>query len=183
MTSSETRLCPRDEIETLTRSLAGTGGVSDADEALGSYPSDPRLHFLRGSVLASDRRYDEAREAIRRALDLAPDYPIARFQLGFLEFTSGEPGVAGATWARLQDLPSDDPLRLFSEGLMLLVEDEASGAIERLRRGIELNDINPSLNRDMELLISELSNAQTSEAQPNSETHMLLRQFGDLPRQ
>jgi tetratricopeptide (TPR) repeat protein len=183
MTSSVTPLCPQDEIEALAQSLSETEGVSDVDGALALYPSDHRLHFLRGSVLAGDRRYDEARESMRKAIDLVPDYSIARFQLGFLEFTSGEPAVAAATWTRLQDLPSDDPLRLFSEGLMLLVEDDASGAIERLRRGIELNDINPSLNRDMELLISELSNAQTSEAQPNSETQMLLRQFGDLPRQ
>lgn len=183
MTSSETRLCPQDELETLAQSLSRAGDVSDVDAALGSYPSDPRLHFLRGSVLAGDRRYGEAREAMRNAIDLAPDYAIARFQLGFLEFTSGEPGVAAATWTRLQDLRAEDPLRLFSEGLMLLVQDDASGSIERLRRGIGLNDVNPALNRDMELLISELSKAEPSEAPATSETDMLLRQFGDLPRQ
>ena len=181
MTLSETdALYPQDKLEALVQALSAGDDVRPIDAALGDCPMDPRLHFLRGSVLAGGRRYPEAREAMARAVDLAPDYVIARFQLGFLEFTSGEAALAGATWAPLQALPVEHALRQFAEGLMRLPADDIDGAISRLQRGIEANDEVPPLNRDMQLLIDELlkSRSPSPDDEPTSETQMLLRQLG-----
>lgn len=182
-------LYPQDKLDALLQALSGAAGVEAIDAALVEAPGDPRLHFLRGSVLAGDRRYDEARIAITRAVDMAPDFAIARFQLGFLEFTSGEAGRAGQTWAPLQALPQDDALRLFATGLMRLPADDIEGAVAALRLGIAANTQNPPLNRDMQMLIDELlsdapppggDKAAAPEAQdePATATQMLLRQFG-----
>jgi tetratricopeptide (TPR) repeat protein len=179
MTSEATDLYPQDALEALLQGLSGGDGVGAVDDALALHPADPRLHFLRGSVLAGERRYPEAREAIARAVELAPDYAIARFQLGFLEFTSGEPGVAAQTWAPLQALPTGHALRLFASGLMRLPEDDVDGAVDLLRRGIEANDETPPLNRDMQMLIDELARSQApDDPEPTSETDLLLRQLG-----
>lgn len=179
MTDQTLDLCPPDELESLTRALAA-GGVSEVDAVLARYPGDPRLHFLRGSVLAGERRYGEGRAAMRLAIELAPGFAIARFQLGFLEFTSGETELAGQTWAPLAELPEGDALRLFSEGLMRLPADDAEGAIIRLREGMAANTQNPPLNRDMQMLIDELNRPRLdpTDGEPVSETQMLLRQFG-----
>jgi hypothetical protein len=180
MTDQAETLCPQDELLGLTQALSTGGGVAEIDAVVARYPGDPRLHFLRGSVLAGERRYGEGRAAIRHAVELAPGFTIARFQLGFLEFTSGEAELAAQTWAPLAELPAGDALRLFSEGLMRLPADDVEGAVARLREGMQVNTDNPPLNRDMQMLIDELTRppADPAEAEPVSETQMLLRQFG-----
>ena len=180
MTSQATALYPQDDLDALVRGLANGEGVESVEAALSSCPADPRLHFLHGSVLAGDRRYPEARAAIGCAVELAPDYAIARFQLGFLEFTSGEPDLANRTWEPLATLPTDHALRRFADGLMRLPADDIEGAVALLRQGIEANDENPALNRDMQMLIDELLRTQppSPAEEPMSETQLLLRQLG-----
>lgn len=181
-----TDLCPPQMMEDLILLLSSGEGLPRVDAVLAAYPNDPRLHFLRGSVLAEDRRYLEGRAAIRHAIELAPDFAVARFQLGFLEFTSGEAELAAQTWAPLAALPASNAFRLFSEGLMRLPADDVEGAVIRLREGIHANAENSVLNRDILMLIEKLgelptgpqSGASATEEEPLSETQMLLRQFG-----
>lgn len=186
--TSTPNLLSQSEMDALAARLANGGGVDLVDHALNTHPDDPRLHFLRGSVLAGERDYARARAAIAHAIQLAPDYDIARFQLGFLEFTSGEPSLAAQTWEPLLSQPEDNPLRLFAEGLMCLPRDDVAGALAKLRMGISLNSTFAPLKRDMQLLIDQLSTLEpgtgegTTEAEATSETDFLLRQFGPTTR-
>lgn len=183
MTDQFPRACPDDALQALVQTLENGAG-SEAVEALArTYPTDPRLLFLYGSVLAGERRYADARQVIAQAVHIAPGYDIARFQLGFLEFTSGEVDLADRTWAPLKDRPDADPLKAFAAGLMRLPVDDVSGAVERLRTGIASNTDHPALNRDMQMLIDELSPRPTPDAAPpTSETDLLLRQLGRTTR-
>src|ERR1700712_2563339 len=97
---AHTLLCPGDALDALVAQLRhdDDGGLAKLGELLVSWPLDPRLHFLQGSVLAGLQRYDEGRRAMARAVDIAPDYALARFQLGFLELTSGRALDAVAVW-------------------------------------------------------------------------------------
>lgn len=170
--------CPQPELEALVGQLAKGAGPDAIETVLRLYPEDPRLLFLYGSTLAGDRRYPEAREAIGQAVEAAPEFWIARFQLGFLEFTSGEPALAGQTWGPLEARPAGDALRLFAEGMMRLPLDDIPGAISLIQRGMAANVENPALNRDMQLLIDELTRATPPEdPEPTSETDLLLRQL------
>lgn len=185
MSSDETTtLYPQANMEALILALSGGADVEPIEAALQACPSDPRLHFLLGSVLAGGRRYPEAQTAMARAVELAPDYSIARFQLGFLEFTSGDADTAARTWQPLQAQPADHELRLFAEGLMRLPANDIDGAVSALRQGIEANEKNPALNRDMQLLIDELlkSRNPSPDDEPTSETQLLLRQLGSGAR-
>ena len=94
-----------------------------------------------------------AHRFLSRAVELAPDFHIARFQLGFFQLTSGESNSALKTWAPLDALPDDHYLKLFSAGLRNLTRDEFAECVELLYFGIKNNIENLPLNNDMKLII------------------------------
>lgn len=162
-------------------------GTHDAlrlvDAMLSTHPDDARLHFLRGSMLAGSGRAIEAHASLTRALEIAPDFALARFQLGFFELTSGEPVCAQATWAPLTTLlPDGDPLRLFVTGLTHVINDRFGDAIDLLRRGVAANSDNDALNDDMTRVIDEclalMESAAPAPAGEASATSFLLGQLG-----
>jgi tetratricopeptide (TPR) repeat protein len=124
-------------------------------ELLRRYPDDPRLHFMLGSILAGKSRAIEAHQAMSRAVELAPGFLVARYQLGFFELTSGEPERALSTWGPLLVAQRDNYLRVFVEGMTHLIRDEFAEAIEQFQAGIVLNRENPPMNNDIQLLIAE----------------------------
>jgi Flp pilus assembly protein TadD len=149
-------LCPDNEIAELTRALEGNGDdVAETGRLLANYPNDPRLHFLMGSVLAGLNRAVEAHASLSRAVELAPDFHLARYQLGFFQLTSGEADRALATWGPLLRLPESTYLRHFVEGLTAFIRDEFGAALEHMRRGIALNQENEPMNNDIRLLMAE----------------------------
>jgi tetratricopeptide (TPR) repeat protein len=152
-------LCPGDQLDGLVAQLHhdDDGGLAKLADLLRSWPLDPRLHFLHGSVLAGLQRYDEGRRAMARAVEIAPDYALARFQLGFLDLTSGRALDAVAVWTPLVNLPEDEPLRLLAEGLMNLASDRFSEARRLLARGMELNTAIPLINADMQLILDQIA--------------------------
>ncbi|HLZ04895.1 MAG TPA: tetratricopeptide repeat protein [Bradyrhizobium sp.] len=158
MNQNPSHRCPDADIA----QLLGLAGTNDAELAarvvdlIRAYPSDERLHFLEGSLLAAGRDYEAAAKAMARAIELAPSFAIARFQLGFLQLTSGRPDAARATWASLRHAQGEDPLRFFVEGLDHLIRDEFDEAIRLLERGMAVNTQNAPLNHDMGLLIGEM---------------------------
>jgi tetratricopeptide (TPR) repeat protein len=178
-------LCGDAELQELMESMQSDSGdeLEHTDRLIASHPDDPRLHFLRGSVLASIGRPIEALPALRRAVELAPDFTIARFQLGFFQLTSGEAANALSTWGPLAMLPEQNYLRMFVAGLTHLIRDEFSEAIAQLRAGIAANDENPPLNRDMQLIVDQTgalaagNRGEESEGEAASATSFLLDQL------
>ncbi len=161
-----------------------TAALSMFPRLCAEFPSDPRLRFLFGSVLAGAGEYAQARSEMMEALRISPSYAIARFQLGLLELTSGEPHAAEATWRLLDDLPADDPLRVMAGGLKSLARDQFSDAVRQLEHGITLNTQFPALNLDMRLLINEIAAVAARGAEPPQETsaaHLLLQQYKTKP--
>jgi predicted Zn-dependent protease len=153
---------------------------------LQDHPADPRLHFLRGSLLAGQTHYAAAHEAMARAVALAPDYAIARFQLGLLELSSGDGAAADLTLQPLAEAGSEDALVLFARGLRHLARDEMEPAAASLRDGIRANREHPLISRDMQLIIDKIEEgpgAPPQSAAPAeddvSAAHLLLRQYSD----
>ena len=176
-----TTLCDDDALSGVIAAMHK--GVADPlpllEPLLAQYPEDARLHFLRGSILIGAGRLIEAHGELNRAVELAPDYPIARFQLGFFQLTSGEADAALQTWGRLDRLPEGHYLRRFVDGLRALIRDEFAAAISHLRAGIALNQENPPLNTDMQLLIDQclsLPMVDAESAEASSETSFILNQ-------
>ncbi|WP_294339090.1 hypothetical protein [uncultured Sphingomonas sp.] len=167
------------------RSGAGDA-LALADQLIADHPDDARLHFLRGSMLAGAGRSIEAHAALSQAVALAPDFALARFQLGFFELTSGEADAARDTWAPLRDRPGHY-LTTFVDGLTHLIHDRFAEAADTLRAGIAANEDNPPLNTDMQLIVTRCEEAlrataptpATAPREEASATSFLLGQLGD----
>ena len=189
------QLAPDSDIEKLVAALSSPDGddLAPIDGLLLQYPDDPRLHFMRGSVLAGHSDHIKAHEALSKAVEIAPDYAIARYQLGFFELTSGEADKALATWGPLLRAPKDNYLRVFVEGMVHVIRDEFPDAFAKFEKGIKLNQENLPMNGDIELLMRELKAKMDAgasgpggpdkgdgddEASATSATSLLLGQLG-----
>lgn len=153
--------------------------VTEIDALATEHPDDARLQFLKGSLLIGLGRHIEAHQALSRAIAIAPDFAIARFQLGLFQLTSGEADQALETWGRMDRLPDDHYLRKFVDGLRRLIRDDFDGAVTSLNEGIAINTENTPLNRDMQMLIDRCKATQTASVDEEtlSATSLLLRQF------
>ncbi|GAB7541624.1 hypothetical protein [Cupriavidus sp. 8B] len=144
------------------------------EQAASLHPADPRPLLLLAARHIQDQEPDRAEAAYIAALQAAPDYAIARFQLGLLQFTSSRPSAALATWAPLDKLEEAHPLRLFKMAFESLQNDQFDQACHWLREGIKFNTDNPPLNQDMQLLISRIEGtvaaARDSRAERQSDT-------------
>lgn len=158
MNSTHRTLCTDGEIAAVIDAYKRnpSKGLRELEQSLAAYPADPRLHFLKGSWLAGQEDYAAARRSMRHAIDLAPNYSVARFQLGLLELTSGEAIAAQETWGPLHALPKGNYLRLFVTGLCHLIRDEFADAARHLEEGISLNHENEPMNHDMRMIVDEI---------------------------
>jgi Flp pilus assembly protein TadD len=120
------------------------------------FPDNARIAYLLGAEHAQIGLYDRAEEEMARAIALAPSLLVARFQLGLLQMTQGRPADARVTWAALDQLPADNALRLFKQGLEALGDDRFAEARALIQQGIETNNFSPDLNRDMTNLIAKI---------------------------
>lgn len=180
------------EIEELVKAIEtrDSGDDDRVQDLVRRYPEDPRLHFMLGSILAGKGRPIEAHKAMTRAVEIAPGFALARYQLGFFELTSGEAERALSTWGPLLAAPADNYLRIFVEGMTHLIRDEFVEAIEHFESGIMLNRDNEPMNNDIRLLIAECrALLQRSAAEQHaghddeelSATSLLLGRFGGKP--
>jgi len=148
-----------DYMPQLVAQLQATPG-QPALELLGraadDHPADPRPLLLLAAEYMHLEKVDNAEAAYILALQRAPGYAIARFQLGLLQFTSARPAAAFATWAPLEGLPDGDPLLLFKRGLEALGQDRFQDARRWLLAGIGANTVNEALNRDMRMVIERM---------------------------
>jgi len=176
------KLCDDRTLQELVNAIqsGADNEIERTDRLLVEFPDDGRLHFLRGSLLAGIGRSIEALSALRKAIELAPDMAIARFQLGFFLLTSGDPGEALSVWGPLALLPDGNYLRLFVGGLTHLIKDEFAESVQLLKEGIAANEENPALNGDMALIIEQvgkLGAAGPGDDDEVSATSVLLGQF------
>jgi tetratricopeptide (TPR) repeat protein len=124
--------------------------------------------FLLGSEYAQVGLFAEAAEHMSRALVVSPDLAIARFQLGMLHLTSGQPELAQAVWAPLATLQDGHPqaayLKPFHRGMEHLIADRFDEALAALSAGVEANLENPALNGDMRKVIDAIQHLPGSAA-------------------
>lgn len=151
--------------QTVIDRIAGLMQTSDSqaldalDEAIAQWPSDARLHLLRGAIFAHLARYDDARLALSRAVALAPDFPMARFMLGQLEIQAGRPADAMVMLQPLAQHGSDESMRLFAAGLIDLLEQRLPAAAEHLKAGLDAIPAYPALEPYIQNVLNGIGNA------------------------
>ncbi len=182
---SSTTYCSESDIDGVTRAMdvSSEDGLRQTERLIAQFPNDARLHFLKGSMLVTLGRPIEAHASLCLAVHLAPDFSLARFQLGLFELTSGEADQALRSWEPLGALAEDHYLRFFVTGLTHLIRDEFAECVVWLRKGITRNQENQPLNRDMQMVIDQCTPLIDSKSAPvmaderGSETSFLLRQL------
>lgn len=151
-------LCPGDEMADVVRIMqeSDSASLQVLSRALDTWPDDSRLRLLRGATYAGQHDYANAKADFSAVLDLAPDYTVARFMLGFLELTSGQIKLALHAWEPLDALPADDTLRMFKSGLVDLIHDRFSDALLQLRQGMASNRRYPLINNYVAAVIDKI---------------------------
>jgi Flp pilus assembly protein TadD len=156
--------------ETLRRAMdASAAGQSDTAielfrQAMQEQPGFAVPPFLLGAEFAQLGRNEEAQQAYASAVLMAPELHIARFQLGLLQFTSGQAALALMTWQPLLALPEDQALRAFVMGFTAMAGDAFDDAIAHFRTGQQLNHDNPPLNNDIDMVIERIQAVVASQA-------------------
>lgn len=127
--------------------------------------SNYRAVYLLAAQHAQIGLNDRAIEGFRKALEIEPKLSPARFQLGLLLLCNARVDEALAAWQPLEQLAEEDPYLHFKRGMERLCRDDFAGCEESLKRGMALNQVNPSLNADMNGVLERMA-AQLASGQP-----------------
>lgn len=141
--------------------------------------------FLIGSHHASQGELEQAELAFANAVLLSPEFTMARYQLGTLQFSAGRAATALVSWQPLLSLPESDPLPHFVRAYAALAQDDFETAIRYYEDGLARNTGNEALSGDIRKIIAriaELQAAASDAAPPQAadgaeENHVLLSNY------
>lgn len=147
--------------------------ASEADPASGV------PHFLIGSEHAGAGDFPAAELAFAQAVLLAPGFPLARYQLGLLQYTSRRVPLALLTWEPLLAQPDSEALKHFVLGFRALAQDAFEEALGHYRTGLACNPPNAPLCSDIVQLTEAVERLQRRAAPPagTDGQHVLLSAY------
>ena len=140
-------------------------------------PSSGIPHFLIASEHAAAGDMDAAEAAFANAVLLAPDFALARYQLGLLQFSSAGAALALLTWEPLFALPASESLGHFVRGFAALAQDRYAESFEHFAAGTEAPGVNPAVASDIRQVmeaVQRLASAQDGDAERPEASHVLL---------
>lgn len=139
-------------------------------QALKQDPNNGLVTYLLAAEYAQVGMFDRAMEGMEAALKKAPDLEMARLQLGLLYTARDRLGEARPLFERLESLPLEDALHWFGAGLLALLDEQVQTCREALQKGMQLNRGNPSLNADMQRILTQLDQHSTTGQASNVKT-------------
>lgn len=134
-------------------------------------------HFGANYMMACEAAHSSdigaARLHFQKAMVRDPSHVVCRFQAGLLELTSGDLSGCAHLWAPLEQSLSDGHyIKSFVQGCLAMGMDRFEEAKALLRSGLQNNQENPALNKDMLMLLSQieaLDNGKDSEGSASVE--------------
>ena len=169
----------------MTQGMAASQ-ANDAEQAITCFqkasdalPEAGLPQFLLGAEFAALGDMNRAETAFANATRLMPAFPMARYQLGLLQFSSGRAAIALLTWQPLLELPETDALPHFVAGFTALAQDRPAEALTHFDRGLPLNRDNEALSGDivkvMNGIRAAIGSTQLASSSPTeAEAHVLL---------
>lgn len=151
----------------ITASKAGDSllAIDCFQRASAADPTAALPQFLLGAEFAALGDMIQAEAAFANATRLAPEFPMARYQLGLVQFSSGRAAVGLLTWQPLLDLPESDPLPHFVNGFAALAQDRFQEALAFYEQGLERNTANPPLSGDIEKVMAGVRDVMVRNAE------------------
>lgn len=148
------------------------------EQASRAQPDSGIPHFLMGSEYASLGQFERAELALSNAVLLSPNMPVARYQLGLLQYSGGRAPAALVTWQPLLAMGENSPLPHWVRGFAALAQDQFDTAKAYFESGLRLNTENPPMSSDINKIITEIDAVQRANAtqpdmavQPEFETN------------
>ncbi len=144
-------------------------------------PTSGIPHFLIGSEHAAAGNIEQAEAAMANAVLLSPEFVLARYQLGLLQFSSERASVALVTWEPLFRLPEQESLGHFVRGFAALAQDQFEEALRHYRSGLASPDANPAVAADIAQVVTAVERLlQRTDAPAGSELtqHVLVTGYG-----
>ncbi|MEY3202404.1 MAG: hypothetical protein RIR70_1954 [Pseudomonadota bacterium] len=160
-----------------SENLDAEAAIALWQQAAVDHPDSALPYLMIGAEHAQSGATAEAEDAFSRALLIDPSLAIARFQLGLLQMCNNRIPAAVLTWQALGALDAENPLRLFAEGLTALAANQSDEALSKLQRGLIANEDNPSLNRDMQLVIDRINASTSTSDHTPADYHFLLANY------
>jgi tetratricopeptide (TPR) repeat protein len=177
---------PSTEFDRLVEAGLAASRASNRDDALALFaqasqcePSSGIPHFLIASEHASAGDFAAAELAFASAVVLSPDFPLARYQLGLLQFSSQRAPLALLTWQPLFSLREDDALLHFVRGFASLAQDAFADSLRHFRTGLDCPPANTALCSDVLQVVAAieaLDRPPSSEDAP-VESHVLVSAY------
>jgi tetratricopeptide (TPR) repeat protein len=127
------------------------------EEASALVPAWHLPPFLLGSEYAALSDFERAEGYFAQAVLLAPDFHIARYQLGLLQFSGGRTSIAMLTWAPLVSLADQDaPFPHLVRGFEALAQGQLDSALAHFETGLPLAQDNQALAADVRRVLAAL---------------------------
>jgi predicted Zn-dependent protease len=127
-------------------------------------PGHVYAHYLLAAQHAELGLVDRAEVGFRAAMTLAPEFAIARFQLGQLLLVTGRSNEAQVVFAPL--LQDASALGAYTRALTAAAADDREGAIREAHAGLALPQHIPALAEDMKRLLVQWQRAREAGASP-----------------
>lgn len=135
-------------------------------------------HFLIASEHAARGDVEAAEVSFATAVVMAPEFTLARYQLGLLQFSSQRPALALVSWQPLLSLPASEAMGHFVRGFAALARDSFSEALNHYREGLACNDINQALAGDIRRVMDTVEQLPAAAAlagePPPASSHVLI---------
>jgi len=180
-----TTLTP-DSVDALMAQAMDASQANNAEQAIACFQKASALvpdaglpQFLLGAEFAALGDINRGETAFANATRLMPQFPMARYQLGLLQFSSGRAAIALLTWQPLLQLPQTHPLPHFVAGFASLAQDRLAEALEHFEQGLPLNKDNDALSGDIAKVMNGIRGAlagaeQATSSSTEAEAHVLL---------
>lgn len=174
--------------ELITQGLAASG-TSRPQAALDLFaqagalqPHSAIPHFLAAAEHAAAGDVEAAEAAFANAVLLAPEFALARYQLGLLQFSTGRAAVALLTWAPLLALERGIALGHFAQGFAALARERLEESLEHFGEGLACQDANPAVAGDVRQVVQAveglLAAGRQEDAPEDTVQHVLLSAYG-----
>lgn len=150
-----------DADELLRLAVDAMNGNRDADAVvmlktlLEREPGHVMARYLLAAQHAQLGMMDRAEAGFREVVGLAPEFPIARFQLGQLLLTKSESDEAYEMLAPLATRA--DAVGAYARALCAAARDDVPTTVAELQAGLELPQDIPALEHDMRQLLERLA--------------------------
>lgn len=153
----------------------GAAALALFEQASELAPASGVPHFLIGSEHASTGNVETAERAFANAVLLAPDFHLARYQLGLLQFSAGRAAAALVSWQPLQLLPAGEPMGHFVRGFAALAQDAFADALAHFRGGLAVADGQAALAADIGKVVEAVEELLAgADVNAAAGTHVLL---------